>query len=257
MRWDILPADGERWRQALTSLRHDVYHLPEYVAIEARRHGADPVGVVAVDGRRRWAVPLLLRPVPGTGRVDASSPYGYPGPLSNAALTDSSFFEDALLALRDSLTSMGAISCFLRLHPFLGPPLESFKRAGSLVVHGQTVVIDLSRSEEELWTGLRANHRIQIRRARGRRGHRRRRRALESAGRVRERLLGDHAAGGRRGAVLPAAELLRGTAPTPGTQHPPAVGREGRRGDRRRHLHARPAASCSTTSAPPPASICT
>ena len=63
---------------------------------------------------------------------------------------------------------MGAISCFLRLHPFLGPPLESFKRAGSLVVHGQTVVIDLSRSEEELWRGMRANHRVQIRRARGR-----------------------------------------------------------------------------------------
>jgi hypothetical protein len=168
MRWDILPADGERWRKALTSLRHDVYHLPEYVAVEARRHGAEPVGVVAADRGRRWAVPLLLRPVPGTSRVDASSPYGYPGPLSNAALGDSSFFEDALLALRDSLDSMGAISCFLRLHPFLGPPLETFKRAGSLVVHGQTVVIDLGRSEEELWKGMRANHRVQIRRAHGR-----------------------------------------------------------------------------------------
>ena len=167
MRWDIVPVDGEQWRRTLASLRHDVYHLPGYVALEAGRHAADPAAVVAVDSGRRWAVPLLLRPVPGTDHVDASSPYGYPGPLSNAALNDSLFFEDALLALRDALTSMGAISCFLRLHPFLGPPLESFKRAGSPVVHGQTVVIDLTRSEEELWRGLRANHRAQIRRARG------------------------------------------------------------------------------------------
>src|SRR3954447_16862295 len=50
MRWDILPADGDRWRKVLTSFRHDVYHLPEYLAIEARRHGAEPVAVLAVDG---------------------------------------------------------------------------------------------------------------------------------------------------------------------------------------------------------------
>jgi hypothetical protein len=149
----------------LAAVRHDVYHRPGYVGIEAERLGGEAVAFVAVDQDRHWAVPLLLRPIPGTGRFDASSPYGYPGPISDAPSTDALFFEDGLASLAEALDDLGVVSCFLRLHPLLSPPLESFKRAGLLIVHGPTVVIDLSRSEEELWTALRGNHRTQVRRA--------------------------------------------------------------------------------------------
>ncbi len=112
MRWELVPADGARWRRVLALARHDVYHLPEYAVIEAQRVGGEPVAFVATDGDRVWFVPLLLRPVPGTGRIDATSPYGYPGPLSNADAGEARFFQDALGALGEGLASIGAISCF-------------------------------------------------------------------------------------------------------------------------------------------------
>src|SRR2546421_4203741 len=76
-------------QQILRSLRHDVYHLPEYLRTEARRTSSSPEVFVVVDGERTFFVPYLLRPCgdvladeAGAGGIaDAVSPYGYPGIL--------------------------------------------------------------------------------------------------------------------------------------------------------------------------------
>jgi hypothetical protein len=108
---------------------------------------------------------VLVRPVPGTNYVDAASPYGYSGPVTDASCSDDGFLREAALGFREALRELGVVSCFVRLHPFLGPPPASLAPAGALVPHGQTVSIDLGIGDDEAWRQMRVNHRRQVQRA--------------------------------------------------------------------------------------------
>lgn len=163
MRCSILsPGDGE-WARELKGMRHDFYQLPGYAEVCARHEGGEPVAL-RVEGRGRvLLLPLLLRPIEDIGEVDAASPYGYPGFLTNRP-DDEGFEREALLAGIESLRELGAVSLFIRLHPLLNPsPSDS---VGTLVRHGHTVAVDLSLPDEVLWNQIRRNHRQQIRQAR-------------------------------------------------------------------------------------------
>ena len=66
------------------------------------------------------------------------------------------------------LRSAGAVALFVRLHPILR--VEGLAAVGTVVKHGETVVIDLSKSEEQMWRQMRQNHRRDIVRSQ-REGH--------------------------------------------------------------------------------------
>jgi hypothetical protein len=108
----------------------------------------------------------VLRAVPGTGYRDAMSPYGYPGPVSNAGHADTGFWSRACQALVTSLRAQGVITAFVRTHPLLPAPEAALAEAGTVVGHGDTVSIDLTLSVEEMWQQTRRDHRNQINRAR-------------------------------------------------------------------------------------------
>jgi hypothetical protein len=103
-------------------------------------------------------LPLVIRPIPGS-TTDATSPYGYPGPL---AWGDGGpgFFSAAFEAGIERLRSERVVSLFVRLHPLLDaePPVG----VGTLVTHGETVSIDLTLPADELWANIRNNHRRDI-----------------------------------------------------------------------------------------------
>jgi hypothetical protein len=63
-----------------------VYHLPEYVVMDAPLSGGAPAAVRYDELGRVLLLPLGVRPIPDSGMRDAASPYGYPGPVSNAGL---------------------------------------------------------------------------------------------------------------------------------------------------------------------------
>jgi hypothetical protein len=138
-----------------------VYHLPGYVAACARLEGGEAVAVLVTDDTGTLLLPLVLRPVSSRDR-DATSPYGYPGPLISGWATPD-LVDAALGAVIDLLDEHEVISLFVRFHPLLGGPLPS--GVGELVQHASTVAIDLSHSHEELWTQTRRNHRDGIRAA--------------------------------------------------------------------------------------------
>lgn len=169
----LVAPDSVRWRQALEHIRHDVYHLPEYVAFASRHEEAgEPVAFVAEDGPARMVVPMILRPVPagfgeaaGAACRDATSPRGYAGPVLSSDGTDGSFAVQALAGLRQTLCDAGVVSLFSRLHPFLSPPPAALERLGSLVDHGESMSVDLAASDEDWRRGLRENHRRDIARA--------------------------------------------------------------------------------------------
>jgi hypothetical protein len=163
---DLIDVGSPDYGRALTSVEHDVYHLPGYVVLDARRAGGRPVAYRYRQGGRVLLVPLVLRPVPGTDDlIDAVSPYGYPGPVGPAGPADAGFWRQAVELMPGTLAAAGVVSCFVRLNPLLPVHLEALAPVGRLVQHGQTVVLDLTQDEEVLWSQIRQNHRRQITKA--------------------------------------------------------------------------------------------
>jgi len=140
-------------------MAHDFYHLPGYVELCAAGEGGKPLAFVAEEGSHRFFVPFILRPIDcvpvNSGELyDAISPYGYPSPLLNDGMPNdeaSDFLEAALARFVGTLSEQSVVSLFLRLHPILPLPSGPFQRHGTLVHHGETVFVDLTRPEEDLW----------------------------------------------------------------------------------------------------------
>jgi CelD/BcsL family acetyltransferase involved in cellulose biosynthesis len=161
LRAELLAADAPAWTAFLARSGHDFYHLPAYVSLTARQEDGEAVALHVHDDERELLLPLILRRNPDGSR-DATSPYGYPGPLV-AGSSDPGFVRDALLAGCELLDRERVVALFVRFHPHLSPlPADG---VGRLVRHGDTVSIDLSASAEELWRQTRGNHRTQINRA--------------------------------------------------------------------------------------------
>jgi Acetyltransferase (GNAT) domain len=160
MKTRLLGADAPEWVSFLAETLHDFYHLPQYVALCAAQERGEALALHVTDARSRLLLPLIVRSIPGGDGFDATSPYGYPGPLSNGP-RDPTFIRRAMAAGMPVLRDAGVVSAFVRLHPLLNaiPPLG----IGTLVRHGETVSVDLTLPNETLWAQTRMNHRRDIR----------------------------------------------------------------------------------------------
>jgi Acetyltransferase (GNAT) domain len=161
----LAPTDPE-WRRLLRRVPHDVYHLPAYNAFEARTGSRRATAFAYREDRQVFLLPLLLGLVDGTEHLDATSSYGYSGPISNSM--DDGFWERATGALVETLRAERVVACFVRLHPLLPVDLAALARFGPAPLHGLTVSIDLTLPEEQAWRLIRENHRRDINRARKR-----------------------------------------------------------------------------------------
>jgi len=173
---DVLESRDPRWPLALAAMSHDVYHLPGYVAQAAARSGGRGIALWTRAEAAQAFLPLIESPIPeGGGRVDALSPYGYPGPLFTVpVLWDADrrreFIASTVRQWTEVLRARGVVTCFVRLHPLLPFDLEALSGFGRILHHGQTVSVDLRQDPEQLWSGIRANHRNGINKAE-RHGH--------------------------------------------------------------------------------------
>jgi hypothetical protein len=168
----LLAPDDPEWTDALRQVEHDTYHLPEYVVLDALLTGDRPAAFWYREGGRVFLLPLTLRRVPDSDRTDAISPYGYPGPVSNADPADAAdpadreFWDRACAVMRDTLSAHGIVTAFIRLHPLLPVSMSALGDVGAVVHHGETVSVDLSLSVDEMWHETRSDHRNHINRAR-------------------------------------------------------------------------------------------
>lgn len=172
MRLDILtPTDASAWSASLAAAgEHDIYHEAWYHQLAAANGEGRPELVVASTGGHTLALPVLFRPIDPalTGGVegleDATSVYGYPGPVG-AAGADADTIAALDRAVRGYLHGRGTVSVFSRLHPLLdqtrllGDPAQ-------VIAAGATVSIDLRPTEAEQWTCVRSGHRNGINRLR-------------------------------------------------------------------------------------------
>jgi len=138
----------------------DIYHHPDFVALEARRIGATPGLVVAEVAGRTVALSLLFRPIPGHPELcDATSVYGYNGLLYSGPTGEPAPLE-ALAAIERALYLRGCVAVFNRSHPLR--PAQLPGRALS----GETLLLDLAAGHDAYLHGLADGHAYDLRRMR-------------------------------------------------------------------------------------------
>lgn len=172
MRYSLIFPDSEPWQRMLEEVNHDIYHLPQYCALEANQTGGVPVAFYAEDQEnRRFLLPMITRRIPYSQAAeplyDAVSPYGYPGPLIHCPEANrDTFTAAALTEMKKVLAEKRIITLFMRFHPVLEVPLQPFRSTGVLVQSGESISIDLTLPEEVAWAQIDPDHRRKIRRVR-------------------------------------------------------------------------------------------
>ena len=116
------------------ALRRDVYFLPAFWALHA---DPDPTDRLEQTGFLHGAA---IRAIPGIGRCDLETPYGYGGPVADSDRA----LADGLAAWRDRQRRAGHVAEFVRLHPCLDPrPLAGL--FDHLQENRLTVMVELGR----------------------------------------------------------------------------------------------------------------
>jgi len=165
--------DTRQWQTILDrGTTYDFYHTATYNAMEAHRNGYQAVLFVYEESEAVVAFPLILRPLTMLdglresfeGYYDATSVYGYPGPVSNQDWANRAFFERFGRVLDRQLNQMHVIAAFSRLHPLIQN--DAGLTIGEVVTLGETVSINLALPVDEQFRLFRKSHRYEIRKAR-------------------------------------------------------------------------------------------
>ena len=59
MNIEILDLENPLWKETLQKLRYDTYHLPEYVALEAKRNHNKPEALLITEGDKIFFLYLI------------------------------------------------------------------------------------------------------------------------------------------------------------------------------------------------------
>lgn len=114
---------------------------PAYVAADARRDaGLRPVYLAFRRGEACWLHGLHVASVAGTAWQDASSPYGYGGPVSSS--DDPGFLAAAWSAYRQWMRAERVVVEYIRFHPLLA---NERWYGGAVADNRQVVCMDLAR----------------------------------------------------------------------------------------------------------------
>jgi serine/alanine adding enzyme len=139
----------------------DAYTRRAYHSVSAALEppGTVPVLLHHVSSDGEVALPLLLRPLPGADGWDASSAYGYGGPVVTSGRAAAVFGA----ALDAWAVENGVVATFLRLHPLLGNT-SAVPPGAELVALGATVAWDTTPGRD-LVSAMHPHHRRAVRRA--------------------------------------------------------------------------------------------
>jgi hypothetical protein len=149
---------------------YDIYHLPSYHRLaEEQGEGQATLFVFEMDDDV-IAVPLLLRQcakvsgLEGEASCDATSVYGYPGPISSLQQPTEKLLNHFSAAFRDYLEDHKVVTAFSRLNPLFEQPLL-LDQLGQILEIGPTAAIDLTLSTEVQYQRYRKSHRYEIEKA--------------------------------------------------------------------------------------------
>jgi hypothetical protein len=155
--------DCPEWTKYCIRAGCDFFHKSDYHRLSAEQSGAEPWMVVYGNLEKFIAWPYLLQKITNLGRsaesiYDVTSVYGYPGPLLYQCEGDAAFLKQAWAAFVTIWHEQSVVSVFTRFHPLLhnGPWVEQLRSSsvmGGASAIGNTVSIDLNRSQADIWRG--------------------------------------------------------------------------------------------------------
>lgn len=127
----------------------DIYYTEEYMKLYESETDRG-VCFVCQDGDKVLLFPFLVREFEFQGKTykDFETAYGYGGPLYNTE--DEVFITTALKSLKEYCAKNGYVAGFVRFHPMLAN-IKGFNQVGLLIADRQTIAMDLSMSEDEMW----------------------------------------------------------------------------------------------------------
>jgi hypothetical protein len=164
------PAQHDQWMDVLErAFQYDFYHLPEYHALAEEQGEGKAVLLVYEEGSDLIAVPFLLRPVEtitGLGRAgkgwrDATSVYGYAGPIASRPQLAQATLRGFRTALTEALQAQRVVSMFSRLHPLIAQQ-RWLSGLGEVVPLGPTVSIDLTLPVDAQRAQYRKGHKYDL-----------------------------------------------------------------------------------------------
>jgi len=140
--------DRDRWNDLISRCKYsDFYHTYEY-HILSKSEGEFPILIKYEVGNTLICIPLLVRSIAGTNFKDATSVYGYVGPISNKVFDADIDILDFQNKLKKLLFENRIISVFSRLHPYIFNQRIVLEGIGKIISNGQVVNIDLTQSLE-------------------------------------------------------------------------------------------------------------
>lgn len=143
----------------------DFYHTPQYHALAEDAGEGTARLFVYREGDCVIALPLLLRPLDGLAGVspvgescwDATSVYGYAGPICVPSEPPESVIRGFQSALQEQLRALQIVTVFSRLHPII-PQHSLLRGLGECHAYNRTVSIDLTLPVETQRAAFRKNH---------------------------------------------------------------------------------------------------
>ena len=133
----------EEWQSILNDIgNYDFYHTYDYHQI-SKNNDEDPVLITYIENDVLIALPLIIRNIPGTSYNDATSVYGYAGPISKN--TDGVFDNTKFVnELKSFFNEQNIITVFSRLNPFIKNQLSIIEGLGEKPSTGDIVSLDLT-----------------------------------------------------------------------------------------------------------------
>jgi hypothetical protein len=189
----IIQASDSSWNDLIELVPHDIYHTREYhmtsslglrecpACVQPQAVSESTQQYLLFSYQKNGMVflfPYVLRTLEdilgyeGRSYFDVTSVYGYGGPLASPNVSQE-FLNEAWCELLESWRERGVISAFTRFHPLLQnvrfaqsvPDGTSFFGASAAILCGNTVSINLRKSEAEQFQQYQKNLRNELRRA--------------------------------------------------------------------------------------------
>jgi dTDP-4-amino-4,6-dideoxygalactose transaminase/CelD/BcsL family acetyltransferase involved in cellulose biosynthesis len=141
----------EEWMETLKRVvQHDFHHLPQYHRAEEHRLKAIAHLFTYCEGDYLIALPLLLRSAGEilAGWNDATSVYGYAGPVASHERIPEPIVRNFQGALKEALLERRVIAAFSSLHPLIAQH-DLLAGLGECHATGRTISIDLTLPLEQ------------------------------------------------------------------------------------------------------------
>ena len=135
--------DKKSWETFLSEVdMYDFYHTFDYHTI-SKNENERPVLIKYTEDNKSIGLPLLIRDIPNSSYFDATSVYGYPGPVSkniDSNFDNTNFVKEFELFLEEQ----NIISVFSRLNPYVGFQENILHGIGKIITLGDVVNIDIT-----------------------------------------------------------------------------------------------------------------